>query len=489
MEETDGNGHKKMELDEASKVKCKFQAVYNDLQKNETFELWSCDENIKDRDSLFCIFHTNIRSEEEDKQAFELFEAKIEKIKNSNDPNKRLFCIGYRFPNNMSFNRRSKDEQTLTYDFPIYLCDAEFEGVVEFSYCTFKKSLNLSGATFRKEVLFRFNEFEGSFYPRNTKFFGNVNFRGTKFKKTDFDDDIYSADFHDTLFSDKANFHGAKFCGKTRFLDARFVGKANFKKSYFDGKIEFYGTTFNQAEFSPVEIKDIVKFRKVVFENGEKVNFDVTNMGKVSFLDTDISRVKFAENINWGGKKGFTVHDEQELELKLKNTKSGVKNDPDLESIKAIYRNLRENCEYRLRYDDAGQFFIREMELKRNYSLNDDGKIVITDQFRRNFSLTGFYRLASYGEKFRMPILLSVSVIVGAILVTLLKISSAGIIELDHNGSLAIQNNTERIVTTFLQLRNEQLIWSDTIVKVLGVLSLGLFAIPLRRKFERKFRH
>ena len=88
-----------------------------------------------------------------------------------------------------------------------------------------------------------------------------------------------------------------------------------------------------------------------------------------------------------------------------------------------------------------------------------------------------------------MPILLSVSVIVGAILVTLLKISSAGIIELDHNGTLAIQNNTERIVTTFLQLRNEQLIWSDTIVKVLGVLSLGLFAIPLRRKFERKFRH
>jgi hypothetical protein len=31
----------------------------------------------------------------------------------------------------------------------------------------------------------------------------------------------------------------------------------------------------------------------------------------------------------------------------------------------AIYRNLRENYEYRLRYDEAGEFFIREMELKR----------------------------------------------------------------------------------------------------------------------------
>jgi hypothetical protein len=34
-------------------------------------------------------------------------------------------------------------------------------------------------------------------------------------------------------------------------------------------------------------------------------------------------------------------------------------------SVKAIYRNLGENCEYRLRYDEAGEFFIREMELKR----------------------------------------------------------------------------------------------------------------------------
>lgn len=33
----------------------------------------------------------------------------------------------------------------------------------------------------------------------------------------------------------------------------------------------------------------------------------------------------------------------------------------------AVYRNLRENYEYRLRYDEAGKFFIKEMELKRQY--------------------------------------------------------------------------------------------------------------------------
>jgi uncharacterized protein YeeX (DUF496 family) len=38
-----------------------------------------------------------------------------------------------------------------------------------------------------------------------------------------------------------------------------------------------------------------------------------------------------------------------------------------LEDVVSVYRNLRENYEFRLRYDDAGKFFIKEMELKRKY--------------------------------------------------------------------------------------------------------------------------
>lgn len=41
--------------------------------------------------------------------------------------------------------------------------------------------------------------------------------------------------------------------------------------------------------------------------------------------------------------------------------------DVSLELVLSVYRNLRENYEFRLRYDDAGKFFIREMELKRKY--------------------------------------------------------------------------------------------------------------------------
>jgi hypothetical protein len=37
------------------------------------------------------------------------------------------------------------------------------------------------------------------------------------------------------------------------------------------------------------------------------------------------------------------------------------------DAVMSIYRNLRENYEYCLRYDEAGEFFKKEMELKRNY--------------------------------------------------------------------------------------------------------------------------
>ena len=41
--------------------------------------------------------------------------------------------------------------------------------------------------------------------------------------------------------------------------------------------------------------------------------------------------------------------------------------DLNLGSILVVYRNLREYYEYRMRYDEAGEFFIREMEVKRKY--------------------------------------------------------------------------------------------------------------------------
>jgi hypothetical protein len=61
----------------------------------------------------------------------------------------------------------------------------------------------------------------------------------------------------------------------------------------------------------------------------------------------------------------FKIYDEWLIEEDAK--KQNTKSPNSLEAVIAEYRNLRENYEYNLRYEDAGQFFIREMELRRKY--------------------------------------------------------------------------------------------------------------------------
>jgi hypothetical protein len=141
----------------------------------------------------------------------------------------------------------------------------------------------------------------------------------------------------------------------------------------------------------------------------------VQDLSKVSFANTDITRVRFSETARWGmGRKDkdrFKVIEERWLEETPKNIKN-------LGTVMAVYRNLRENYEFRLRYDEAGKFFVREMELKRRYRevLYHDGNVLIKRNcwFRRNLSLTDlYYRFSDYGESITRP------TIIGAITVAL----------------------------------------------------------------------
>jgi hypothetical protein len=76
---------------------------------------------------------------------------------------------------------------------------------------------------------------------------------------------------------------------------------------------------------------------------------------------------------------------------------------------------LRENYEYRLRYDEAGKFFIREMELKRNYrevQTHDGIKVFKNSWLRRQFSLTGwYYHISKYGEDLVRPTLAGIGIV------------------------------------------------------------------------------
>jgi len=92
-----------------------------------------------------------------------------------------------------------------------------------------------------------------------------------------------------------------------------------------------------------------------------------------------------------------------------------VEEQVSLEDVLSVYRNLRENYEFRLRYEDAGKFFIKEMELKRKYrelKLKGDNSPIPNIKYvyiqngwlRRNFSLNGlYYHFSRYGESIWRP--------------------------------------------------------------------------------------
>jgi len=129
----------------------------------------------------------------------------------------------------------------------------------------------------------------------------------------------------------------------------------------------------------------------------------------------DITRVRFGDTVVWG--KNFKIYDERIIEG---IDQSYNKETNSLEAVIAEYRNLRENYEYNLRYDEAGQFFVREMELRRKYKQKKsssvaDKKIEKKNPFKQVFSFAFlYYFVCEYGESNLRPFLIIASIFVVA---------------------------------------------------------------------------
>ena len=226
-----------------------------------------------------------------------------------------------------------------------------------------------------------------------------------------------------------------------------------------------------------------------------------------------------------GGKKvkeeRFKIVDERLLEEKIKDKDSRTTKDFNLGSIKAVYRNLRENYEYRMRYDEAGQFFIRDMELKRNYRevpSKEEGRLEIKQNnwFRRNlFSLTAlYYHLSRYGEDLLRPTLAGIVIVLISMLIrstqsrpTLeptLNFTNISPDVANHTSTFILFRNAtnyehwskafERSIADFIPLLPQggdiKVGVIDYLFKIVGgAVTFGLITIALRRRFERRYRH
>ena len=127
------------------------------------------------------------------------------------------------------------------------------------------------------------------------------------------------AEFKRTKFQGLANFHRATFEKIANFYNTRFQ-ESRFDTTAFKGITNFCYAAFFDRTFFTDDCKFHKKtfFNNVLFVDKEKVIFDVENLSKVSFMNTDITQIEFGENCLWGGKEDkFKIVDEQELEYFL----------------------------------------------------------------------------------------------------------------------------------------------------------------------------
>jgi hypothetical protein len=384
----------------------------------------------KNLDSGLCIFHDECYLQDKNNLAErerEVTKRLMDKVAHSIDCNKALFCIGYRLPG---------IEIKGNFTTPVYFSHANFSAPANFSAATFSArayftsakffgEANFSAATFSARSYFNSATFSARAYFTSAKFFGEANFSAATFSaRSYFNSATFSARAHFSraTFSARADFILAKFFGEAYFTSAKFFegadlysskfsAPANFSLATFSGKSTFSRATFSapayftsakffgEANFT-TEFKDKASFNNMIFEDGNKILFETEDLSKVSFMNTDISMVRFSDRARWGEKDKFKTIDERKLEEKIK--RDGKTKEINLGSIKAVYRSLRDNYEYRMRYDEASQFFIREMELKRKYSEKESSsgsEVIPNDRFRRNLSITGlYYHLFRYGE-------------------------------------------------------------------------------------------
>jgi hypothetical protein len=315
---------------------------------------------------------------------------------------------------------------------------------------------------------------------------------------------IEKADFFRAQFTDRANFYGAWFA-KIVELHETYLKEALFTKARFK-HADFYKTQFaNKADFSEIESTTEsdhprLDFHNVQFDVPEHITFLKDNLSEASFVNTDVTRVRFGEDVIWGDK--FKIREEREIgnQLKTKNSATDIQRG----DVLAVYRNLRENYEFRMRYDEAGEFFIREMEISRLYrqdTKNGQTQIRRNDWVTRNLSFIGLYHFFSkYGQSVFRPFILGIGIVILSTLLWSIQQNAAEEFIFHNTNVSQIVNSSnlqiafERSLTNFLPSLsfgtelNVGLL--DVAVKLVGgAVTFGLFIIALRRKFERKFRH
>jgi hypothetical protein len=502
--------------------------------------------------SKFCIFHDREYWKTHEEEVREKFLEKLNKGES--------YFVGFHLPS----IELPKDIKQ-----PLHMKLAKIHG-----------ELTANGTVFNEEALFHGAWFDGEVRFFETRFNKDAAFIGTHFNE--------AAWFRKTQFNGKAWFDTAWFNGRAWFDKSRFRSITGFLNSFFSKDVRFVDTIFLIGSINNSRYTDYVSFRRVTFKEPEKVIFDRCNLKRVSFIHTDISRIKF-RNTRWGkdfrifdeklfllklNKKEFikeqkkflkkiinftksiklddvveafekgiveiseemeeiiyepTIYEKLELMKKYKDEKkekeynvkkmeleqyykdyinklknklnqidkdieNEIKNLEDyglkdltfkeltLDNVLTVYRNLRENYDYYMKYEESGKFFLNEMRLKRKTLPKLSGEKIVMSLYEA---------LSLYGESYIRTLLALITIMMTSFFIRLyvhqfdpnvLFDELLKSIDLFGLGSVSERGS----VSGSIDIIERNI---DIIERLAAIPILGMLIVALRRKLERRVRH
>jgi len=158
---------------------------------------------------------------------------------------------------------------------------------------------------------------------------------------------------------------------------------------------------YQQLEYAAPFAPELVLSR-VNFASMASAQFFDANLKRITFNSSSIETVKF-HNCIWEREDGYCL---------LPKDETIARTDPQLaEELTRLYVQLKRNYESNGNFIDAGDWFYREMEARRNQLLARSSRWPVW--MRRSLSLISLYKIAAnYGQSFTRPLIgLVISVI------------------------------------------------------------------------------
>jgi uncharacterized protein YjbI with pentapeptide repeats len=358
---------------------------------------------------------------------------------------------------------------------------------IKFSSAIFNGKVNFLKVIFEGNAIFNRVHFCGFTYFTAAKFTGDTWFTSAtfdndlEFSKAEFIGKAYfndskfngSTTFHSTIFNDEAEFSKVTFGGKTDFTFAEFREKADFSSSEFLEKGYFSDIQcFNGIRFTKVSVKDEIKF-------------DIVNLERISFLDTNIRNINFID-CRWPKKYGRNILFDEIESSSYDRTK-----------IATLYRQLKQKNKEEHNEPEVSNWHYGEKEMFRKSS---------SLRMLNPLSFSNLYWLTSgYGERpvraglFLIIFILATSVL--SALTGLMPSNQVHYLGIDSIKGLAdimdFRKFTVLILNTFqyITFQKEPFFYPDS-TSILGAyiklsaqilipIQTALFIFALRNKFRR----